>query len=269
MKSIKYLLLAKSIRFFLYFGLIIAIISFAINFSINVFNTKSYLELEHGTLGQPFRGYNIPAQMSVGMADTINVYKDSFINIHSDMSNDTTLRKLIVKQGKFEEQITNEIISYQDTSSKISKNIHIDGNVIVKVLSKNRLKNFFWGSVELINIIWAMLICFLLIKLVNRYVTAQIFEVRTFKIVSVLGVVLIVSQVIQMIIGLVNMFILQHPQLRTVSTLKQHNNNIVTLSFQFTGTASYSVIGIGIFIILLSQVLKEAILVKKENELTI
>lgn len=269
MKPVKYLLLAKGLRLFLYLGFTIGIIAFVLNFSINVFNLKSYIETSDAVWGQPFAGYKIPAKMNVSMADTINNYKDTFINIYSDGPIDTTLRKLISTKGKFEEQITNQIISYQDTTTKISKNIYVDGNVTVKVLSKSSAKNFFWGSVELLNIAFAVIICLILIKLVNRYIKGEIFRLRTFKLVSILGVLFIVSQVLQMIIGFINMFLLQHPQLQSVSSLKPQRNNIVNLTFQFTGTESYSIIGIGIFLILLSQVLKDAILVKQENELTI
>ncbi len=92
---------------------------------------------------------------------------------------------------------------------------------------------------------------------------------RTFRLVSFLGILIIAGEVLKLVVGFANMFMLQHPQLRTVSILNEKNFNLVNVSFQFTNVASNFNIAVGIFVILLSQVLKEAIMVKQESELTI
>lgn len=269
MKPVKYLRVAKGIRFFLILGVSVLTLLFFFNLYLTVFSAKPYVELEGGgRIGDEFPGYQVNARMSISIPDTISIYPSGLYNTYGSFSASSIAKVRNQNRGKLQDQIENKIISYQDKTVKISNNIHV-GDVVVEVLSKNKLQNLFWGSVQQLNLIFAFLYLVLLIKLTNRYIDRKIFMPRTFKLVSLLGILLITTEVLTGIVGLINMLMLQHPQLETLSTLTDKKFNFVDLSFQFTGLASYSNIAVGIFVILLAQILKEAIAVKQESELTI
>ncbi len=269
MKPVKYFLLARGIRLFLQFGFLFSLIAFMVNLSIAVFDTKSYIQGFDYTIGDSFPGYRLKSNMSINIPDTINYYETGEQQINSSFPEPEGDPIRRFNRGKLSEKVINKIVSYEDETTKISNFIRLDGDVYIEALSKNKSINFFWGFVEEMNILLVVLFFLILIKLVNRYMDGEIFMPRTFKLVSILGLLLIIGELLQFVVGFVNMTILQHPQLHTFFTAAQKSLNIVSLNFDFTSATNFSNIGIGIFIILLSQVLKEAILVKQENELTI
>lgn len=72
-----------------------------------------------------------------------------------------------------------------------------------------------------------------------------------------------------LVVGITNMVIMQHPNFHSTSLLTDKNSTFINVSLDFSGTASFTNICIGALIILLAQVLKQAILLKQEQELTI
>jgi hypothetical protein len=80
---------------------------------------------------------------------------------------------------------------------------------------------------------------------------------------------LIFTELITLIVGFINLKIIGYTQMDTLAVIKQTTYDTLTLRLDFLSTVNFSNVGIGILIILLSQVIKEAVLVKQENELTI
>lgn len=270
MKRVRYYFVARMIKFFLLLAVMFIIVVTTFNLYLSVFKDKPYIKFDNGAiLGDATLGYHLNARMHVDIPDTVNVYGNGFRNIYSSFPDDVEGKASDLKRGKPLDQIENKITNHEDTTVKISNTIVVTGNVMVKVWSENKLQNLYWACMEQLNAVLIVVFILILIKLTNRYLTNEIFMPRTFKLVSFLGILMIVSELLKVVAGMINMFMLQHPRLHMSSILHQKTLNFVNLSIDFTGVASYSNIIIGGFIILLSQVLKEAVLAKQENELTI
>ena len=167
------------------------------------------------------------------------------------------------------EQGVNRFSNREDPKVKISNNIIVDGKVFVRAISKNKNQNLFWAVIEMVNIVFYGVVFLILIKLVSRYMDGAIFMPRTFKLVSFFGLLLILTEIFEFVVGHINTHMVQHPHLETISTVNNKVYDFMRMELHFSNAFSISNVGIGIFILLLSQVLKEAVLVKQENELTI
>ncbi|WP_182921133.1 DUF2975 domain-containing protein [Pedobacter planticolens] len=264
MKPVKYFLLARTIKILLQFLFLLGSLSLILNLYIELFLPKSYVEVGGWTYGYKDQGYQIKGVMSLSIPDTLTYYSSGGGQANTHNYNGRNLGADSVK-----DKIVNIIKSSENECIKITNDINSQENMTVRAISKNKIYNFFWAVTEKLDLVFYLFFIIILIKLTNRYMDREIFMIRSFKLVSSLGILLILSEILTLAIGYINGIIMQHPKLHTYSLIEKKGYNFLDLSFDFFSTVSITNIGIGILIILLSQVLKEAILVKQENELTI
>lgn len=263
-KRVKYFNLAKAIKTFLYLGIFLMSLNIICSLIVDIFNTKSYTKFAGWTIGYTTKGNFVNARLSFNPADTTLFYKNGVSNIY--IGEDESINP--PKSNNVLDKVVSQFISHENGDIKISNNIFMSDNVKVRVFSKNKKHNIFWAITSQLNSLLIVLSSLVLVKLTKRYMDGEILMPRSFKLFSFLGLLLIIKEVFMFTIGIVNMLIMQHPNFYTTSMLTSIKYDL-NISLDFTHTESLSNIGIGILIILLAQVLKQAILLKQEQDLTI
>lgn len=268
MKTIKYLPLARAIKAVLQLGIVYAGIMTLINLTIAVFDLNPYVNIWGGTLEleNPKDGYKLGANINLRIPDTLIHYQDG--DRHVDKNEPLDIKSQH-EQRIVKEKMVNQIRVYEDNGIDISNDILIPGTATVKVNSKNWGYNLFWGISSQLNLLFGILLSLILIKLTNRYMDQEIFEKRTFKLIGVLGWLFIIKEIFNFVISFINGKILEHPQLHSFSALGAKAYSYLTLDLDFYKAFSLGNVGVGILIIILAEVFKDAILAKKENEMTI
>lgn len=263
-KTVKYFNVARSIKAFLQLGILFISLHIIRSIIVDVFDTKSYVKFAGWRIGPETKGYLVDARFNFNPADTIRIYKNGVANIYiGDEDRVSFFKNETVKQ-----EITNQFISYENKDVTIYNNIASSENAQVRVYSKNKIHNIFWLIVGQIKSLISVLFLIVLIKLINRYMDGEILLPRSFKLFSFLGLMLIIKEVLAFFVGIINMLIMQHPNFHITSIPNGLKYDFNT-SLDFTNTGSLSNFGVGLLIILLAQVLKQAILIKQEKELTI
>lgn len=265
MKRVKYFSLARILKAFLQLGVLFLTLYFCCSLFIDIFNTKSFIHIGGGTLGYTMPGNQVNARLIFNAADTVIHYNNGEDNIYIGDELDSELPRL----DSIKDKVVNEFISNENTDVKIYNSISVPENVQVRIVSKNRLHNIFWAISSQIYVVFSILFLLVLVKLTNRYLDGIILLPRSFKLFSFLGLLMIIKEFFMFIVGVINMLIMQHPSFHSKSLITNNNLTFTNVSLDFFNTASLSNIGLGILIILLAQVLKEAILIKQEQDLTI
>ncbi|WP_316765582.1 DUF2975 domain-containing protein [Pedobacter frigiditerrae] len=265
MKRVKYYFLARTIKLFLQLGFSFLTLYFFCSLFVDIFNTKSYIHIGGGTWGHRTPGNQVNAHLTFNAADTIIHYKNGERNIYIGDELNPGLPQI----DSIKEKIVNQFISYENRDVKIYNSISVPENVQVRVFSKNKLHNLFWAASGQLYVVFVILVFLILIKLTNRYLDGIILLPRSFKLFSFLGLLMIIKEFFIFIVGIINMLIIQHPRFHSTSLLTNKDFTFANVSLDFAHTASLSNIIVGVLIILLAQVLKQAILLKQEQDLTI
>lgn len=263
-KGVKYFILARAIKAFLQLGIFFISLHIICSLIVDIFNTKSYIKFAGWTTGYMTKGNSVTARLNFNPADTVLFYKNGVSNIY--IGDDDRMNSS--KSNNAIEKIVSQFVTHEDSAIKISNNIIMPDNVQVRVFSKNKNHNIFWAITSQLNSLLIVLFLLVLTKLTNRYMDGEILMPRSFKLFSFLGLLLILKEVFMFAIGIVNMLIMQHPSFYMTS-IKTSINYDLNISLNFANTASLSIIGVGTLIILLAQVLKQAIFLKQEQDLTI
>ncbi|WP_316783558.1 DUF2975 domain-containing protein [Pedobacter frigiditerrae] len=266
MKQVKYFFLARMIKLFLQFGFLGSLIGISINILIFIINDKPSYKIGAFKFGDEIPGYSLKAALDLSIPDTISNYKNGTVNTYK--YNRYVYDKDFSKDS-LNEQTANKFITFGSSPDIKVENRIIANNVLVRVRSNHNFHNFFWLISSQMDLIFTALFCLLFIKLTNRYMDKDIFEARSFKLVSFLGFLLIIREVIAFMISFINSEIISAASLSTTSTISEKTYNYIGLNLNFSVEVDYGNIGVGIIVILLAQVLKQAILLKQEQALTI
>ena len=263
-KNVKYFNLARVIKAFLQLGVLIISIQILSGIIADVFAEKSHLTFAGWTIGYRTKGNFVDARMNFNPSDTLRVYKNGVNNVYIGDED----REILFENDTVNHEIINQFISYDNRDVRISNEISSSENVKVRVYSKNKIHNVFWSIVGQVKSLISVLFLIVLTKLTNRYMDGDILLPKSFKLFSFLGWLLILKEVFAYFIGIVNMLIMQHPNFH-ITSIPSGLNYDLNISLDFTNTGSLSALGVGMLVILLAQVLKQAILIKEEQDLTI
>lgn len=262
--NVKFFWLARLIRSLLQMSSLLCILVIVFNLYLNLSSSSSNIKIFGGTLRHESSGYNLKARLSLGLPDSTFYYKSSqSLSIITDnaaytRANNETLINVV----------TNKFRMYANENVSLRNYVRVDQNVTIRAISKNKLHNLFWAFTEYFDLIFYSLVILVLIKLTNRYMNSEIFLPRTFKLVSYLGLLLIFSELINLVVNFVNMLLIQSPVLNTISVTNK--TAIYGVVVQLNPAAiSFTNIAAGLLVVLLAQVLKQAILLKQEQDLTI
>lgn len=269
MKQVKYFLLARFVRVFLQFGFLSAAIGLLVNLSLCIFSDRNHVEIGGFIFGEYNGGYPIRASLRLNIPDSVKIYENGTHRYYDSRfgdDNELDTAKLLSK--------TTNVFNTLGTASSISvsNRISIPNDVFVNVKSPNRFDRFLFAIQSNLNLIFYAWICLILVKLTNRYMDGNIFEIRSFRLISSMGVLLICKELLMLIAAIVNMAIISDAHLISTLTKDGRTEQLpdnINISVNFFGSINFTSIGIGIMIVLLSQVIKEAIIAKTENELTI
>ncbi len=263
MKPVKYFFLAGLIKRFLQMLFLLCTLVLCLNLFQGLFSSAP-IKIYEWTLGHKDTGYNLKAGLALSIPDSVLYFKNGQqkkiygkIKDKEKSQADTVVNIIVNKFGSY----ANEDITIRNT-------VYIDENVIIRAISKNSYHHLFWILCESLSLIFYALILLILIKLTNRYMDEEIFYPRTFKLVSWLGMLLIINELINLIVNYVNMKLIQSPVLDTISPSQKIGYYFTEIQLH-PASISFTNIGIGILVFILAQVLRQAIIAKQENELTI
>ena len=269
----KYNILARIIRALLI--LVICLISFTcvMDLGAYLFNAKRYISTPGGgalgDTGGP--GTYLQIGMSVSIPDTSIWYKSGSFETRSrypdydkfdiDKLNDSVITKKVANTL---------VVLDKENEITVDNDLRMTGPVLLKFHSKNKINNAFWFFYAQIRIYAVILLLVLLIKLVNIYLKGDFLCKRSFKLISLIGILLISVEVFELVCIFINAHIIPAVRLETKGLIGGFSNRGgVDLHFNFGGSVSFFNIGVGILIIILSKVINDAVLIKQENDLTI
>ena len=270
----KYNILAKIIRALLM--LFICLISFTCVMDLGsyLFNTKRYVSMPGGgalgDTGGP--GTYLPIGMSVSIPDTSIWYKNGNFETRSKVrfpgydkfNGDRLYDSLITKK------VTNTLVVLdKENEITVDNDLRVSGPVFLKFHSKNKVDNAFWFFYSQFRMYALILILISLIKLINIYLAGDFLNKRSFKLISLIGILLVSAELFELICLCINGNIIPAVNLFTKGYGDALSSGGAKLEFHFGGSIDFSNVGIGIMIIILSKIIKDAVLIKQENDLTI
>jgi len=267
----KYIILARFIRAFMYFGVLIISVGMLVNIYGEIFNTKKYLQIGKMTFGNTTPGYPMRMGLQISIPDTIitfkraksvgrisrfnqSLYNQSFPYNSSDVK-DKIIQKLVVSDAPYPVSAFNRI--------------RLDNAVQVNVDTKHRAYRIFWTVTSTIKDLSLMLIFILIVKLINIYLQGEFLNRKSFRLISYVGLLLIFIEVFEFIFTFINARIIPGIHLETSGIRASFITSNIEMNLNFGNAVSYSNIGIGIMVVILSKVIKDAVAIKQENDLTI
>jgi len=258
---------------FLILGIILMVFTTFLQVGSNLFGYKSYIKISNsGTIGDYEKGYLLPMSLSLSIPDTVTEYKKTG-NVTSTVSVFNDLEKTSFEKphdSLIERRVVNKLKVWGDQSPvKISNRIVFNGNVMIKVNSKEKSDTFFWGLYYFIQLSFYVVIFVMLIKLINNYLNNNFLNTGSFNLISWLGILFLIQEILNFSFIYAFSIIIPAVSLDTQALIGQYYSNGVRMSLNFGGPIDFSKIFIGLIIIILSKVIKDAVLIKQENDLTI
>ncbi|KRT15439.1 hypothetical protein ASU31_13875 [Pedobacter ginsenosidimutans] len=271
----KYKILARVIRAFLM--LLICFVSFTCVMDLGsyLFNTKRYMSIPGGgamgDMGGP--GTYLPLSLSISIPDTSIWYKNGSFETRSKRVHPyyyKSDREVLNNSPVIRKVINTLVVLGKENEITVDNGLRMNGPVFLKFHSKNNIYNAFWFFYAQIRMYAIILLLILLIKLVNIYLTGDFLCKRSFKLISLIGILLISVEFFELICIFINVNIISAVRLETKELISGFSNQGgADLHFNFGGPVNFQNVGIGIIIIILSKVIKDAVLIKQENDLTI
>jgi hypothetical protein len=267
----KYKILARIVRAFLLFGIIILSISIVQNIYGEIFSKKKYWQVGDAFLGDTTPGFPMYMGLEISVPDTIIKFEGSkpsstikrfnnsiFQNLeHYDPAEVTskTIQKLVTIESKYPISVSNKI--------------RLNDAVQINVDTEHLAYRIFWTVYAQFKKLSTIFILIFIFTLINIYLKGDFLNKRSFKLISYIGLLLVFVEVFEFIYVFINGTIIPNIHLETEGIRHEFLGNNVELSLNFGNSVSYSNIGIGIMVIILSKIIKDAVLIKQENDLTI
>jgi len=269
----KYKILARIIRAFLMFFICLVAFTCIMDTGSYLFNTKRYIPIGGGKLGDiGMQGIYLPIGISVSIPDTSIWYKNGNFETRSrtqdhDFKNSDLAR---LKDSAVIRKVTNTLVVYdKENEITVDNEIRMNGTAQLKFHSKNKFHNAFWFFYSQVKIYAIILLLISLIKLINIYLAGDFLKRRSFMLISLIGVLLVSTEVFELLCVFINGTIIPNVTVVTEGLNDAVSSGGVNLSFNFGGSVSFLNMGIGIMIIILAKIIKDAVLIKQENDLTI
>jgi len=267
----KYKLLAHFIRICLFFGVLIISISILQNILGEIFNTKKYWQFGDLIIGEKTSGFPMQMGMQIYMPDTIITFENAKSNGivkrydgHSikepDSFKSTDIKNAMIQKLK---------VGDVNSPISVSNNISIDNAVRVVVDTKNKTYRVFWTLSYVLKKVFLISIFLCIIGLINAYLKGTFLNKKSFKMISFIGIFLILAEVFECFFVFINAKIIPAIYLETAGLNREFIDSAIQFNLNFGKSIDYSNIGIGIMVLILSKVIKDAIVIKQENDLTI
>jgi hypothetical protein len=269
----KYKILARIIKAFLMLLLVFFSFTIILQVGSNIFNFPSYIKIPgSGQFGDKEKGYLVPMYFRTSIPDTVVQYKNgkTVENLRIFKDADQIFYKKYHDSTVVNKFVNKLVNGPADYKVDISNNIRLNGYALLKVNSNHSTYTFLWALFAFIRGVFIFTLFIILIKLINIYLKGDFLIIRSFRLITWFGLVLVLREVIEIAYVYTAGAIVNNVNLNTKSLIGNHFINNVELSFNSGGpVVDFTNVGIGIIIVLLSKVIKEAVLIKQENDLTI
>lgn len=267
----KYRILARFIRACLLFGVLLLSLSILLNVYGEIFNAKKYLRVGDTTFGDTTPGYPMHMGLQVSIPDTIITFKSGTSGGRISRFNQSLYNQLFpYNSSDVKDKIIQKLV-VSDTRYKISayNPIRLDNAVQVNVDTKHKAYRIFWTVQSTIKTLSLIFIFIFIIKLINIYLQGEFLNKKSFRLISYVGLLLIFTEVFEFVCIFINARIIPGIHLETSGMVDAYMTGNIQIGLNFVNSVNYSNIGIGIMVVILSKVIKDAVAIKLENDLTI
>ena len=271
MKKVRYYWAARILRSLLLISFIFSAITLVVNVSSDLFKFKPYVRYGNLTFGSTQQGHKLKAILRLNIPDTVINYKDGQESIFKELEHFSPSNKQ--REERKRREITditvNNITAFENEEVTVFNPLLIQEPIDLYVSSTNKKYSFFFSLAAQLDLLFTIFFFLLLVKLLKRYMEYEMFEQRTFKLIAGFGWLIILKEILAFVFGYINSNIMGVRFLQSIDMSSKKRYNFINLSLDFYNVYSFYKIGVGLLIILIAYVIKEAIAAKKENELTI
>jgi hypothetical protein len=263
--KIKYLLLAKILRRILQLALVIIIVRALVGAFFFI------VPLNKDTVIQNY--YPVKLNAKIFIPDSVQTYQSDRGTIaYFAYTNNTISSKDVYKadsQYKTKDLIRNKLKVIQNGKNSITTlSNHISAKEVTLMLhSENAVYNFLWSMNHQLEYLIYISFLVILIILLGAYIKGEFIHHRSFRLISLFGMFLIFKEVIGLFCSYINSQIIS--SIRLFSTINGSYYKDIDISFFSIDFINFSNIFIGIMVILLSEIIRNAVIFKQENDLTI
>jgi len=278
MAKVNYIIWPKIIKFLLVVGICITSIGFALSLIGQFTNVDFSVQgFDYGYRNYK-NGYPVKANMYVDIPNTVISYKkgtmtyDFKYGYRWASKSNAEVKDIIVNLIK-----PNKKYHLSDSALKkegikvdsISNFISIPNKVDIRVKTENAFHKSFYILYSQLNNIFIIIISLWLIMLINDYETGNFLKERSFKLISRIGNTFIWMNVVTFIFDTACVYILPDFNLTSISKISGNLNNQVGLHLATHIKFDLTYLIFGISILILADIIKNAVLIKKEQDLTI
>lgn len=252
-------------------GILLMSIGIIQNIYGEVFKKKKYWQFGDLTVGEKVDGFSLPMGLQISIPDTIITFKGSK---HSGVVKRFASSSQIISSEYHEAEITDRVTQRLVTNDNnhpviISNQLMINNPVGVHVNTSYVPYRIFWTFFSVLKALFILCIFVLIVKLINIYLRGDFLNRKSFKLISFIGLILIIAEVFEFVCAIVSSKIIPAVFLETNGLREEFIESKIQLNLNFGNSVSYSNIGIGLMVLILSKIIKDAVAIKKENDLTI
>jgi len=283
MKNTNYKIWAKIIRFLLAFGICVQFLGFTLSIVKEAFNLKT--DFTFGNFDYGYRnykaGYPVKTNLSVQIPDTVIVYQNGTMEKVSGrgMAYDWYTKNTATRTDTIINQIKPRNI-YSLAESEIKANgipaldsvtysNHISATTEIRVLTDKLSHKVRYVIYDKLDEIFWILISIWIIMLIGNYLKGDFLRLQSFKLMKKIGYSFIYMYVINTLFRFIMVPLIPYFDFTSTSTISGNYLNTLKLALHANNyiDVHYLIIGVGIWIA--SDIIKNAVLIKKEQDLTI
>lgn len=285
MKQINYKVWANIVRLFLFVGIFFQLLASSLSIIKDVFNLEtdfSFERFEYGYRNYK-KGYPVKTTMYLEIPDTVIRYEKGTIEpvfgrgmaydwYRKQTANrlDTIINK-IKPQNKYlvSEKELKEMGPLAETDSTGNR-IAVLQPVSIRVKTNDTFHRWFYIAYDQLDKLFMVLIFIWLIKLINSYLKGTFLNPRSFDLITRIGYSFIWMNIICGVFRMINTHV--QPEFDLISSSKTTGHLVNNLKLTLVPNhlnMDITYILIGVSILILSDIIKNAIFIKKEQDLTI
>lgn len=265
MGKVNYRNWAYVIRFFLCLYVATTLIGFVL--SIIGLYTKTDFNIQRIDYGYRNykKGYPVKTDVYFDIPHTV------FLNENGTLTyNERNGQHLWIRKGLVNDTIINQFKNINNANSDQMANfVGVPDQVSVNVTTSNTFHQWFYIVYDHLPRLFYALICLWAILLINNYLRQDFFKPKTYKIITKLGVSFISMNVLMFIFQQMNLHILPDFYFQSVSKNTGALINSLQVNVVTRNRIDASFMLIGVIILIWSEIIKNAVLIKKEQDLTI
>ncbi|MES2418110.1 MAG: DUF2975 domain-containing protein [Bacteroidota bacterium] len=281
MKQVNYAIWARIIQGGLFLNICIIFLGFGFSIVKNVFNLQTDFNIKRLNYGyiDYKKGFPVKARLYLEIPDTVISYQNGTINKNYknsyrwDDGDSLAVKDTVINQ--FKPRGVDNLTSAQlkevgtDQMDRVSNHIQTADKVVIRVKTENIFRRWFYILYDQLDHFFIALICFWIIKLIDCYLKGNFLKPESFHIISRIGHAFIWMNVISFIFMEFNLHILPDFDLNSTANASGNLVNHVNISLEPINEFNPTNILIGVSVLILSDIIKNAIIIKREQDLTI